>query len=232
MAKHDAADGPQVSRILVVDDHPMMRQGLRDALEGQSDLEVVAEAEDVSSAMQLLAENRFDLAVLDISFQSGANGIDLIKNLRGRGDETPILVFSMHDESLYAERVLRAGGQGYLEKSAPSEQMVAAIRKVLGGGLHLSPRMSDVLLRRAVDVKQGEGTLPEQTLSDRELEILELVGRGLTTKQIADRLCLSDKTIETHRQNIKHKLGLESGSQLIRHAVQWVDKGRQDATAG
>jgi DNA-binding NarL/FixJ family response regulator len=226
MPRRTTESGSAVARILVVDDHPMMRQGVRDALVGQSDLAVVAEAEDVSSAMKQLSESRFDLVILDISFQSGANGIELIKGIRARGDDTRMLVFSMHDESLYAERVLRAGAQGYVEKSASSAQMVTAIRRVLRGGLYLSPRMSDVLLRRAVDVKSGEDLRPENALSDRELEVLELIGRGLTTRKIAETLCLSEKTIETHRQNIKNKLGLESGTQLIRHAVQWVDRGR------
>lgn len=223
MNRHDKAKHDRVARVLIVDDHPMMRQGLRDALEGQPDLEVAAEADDVRHALKHLGASEFDLIVLDLSFQSGDNGLELIKSLRARGDDTRILVFSMHDESLYAERTLRAGAQGFLSKGASTDEVLEAIRRVLKGELYLSRRMSNVILRRTLSAPASEPVVDPTVLSDRELQVVELIGRGLGSKEIADRLCLSVKTIETHRQNIKKRLQLDSGSQLIRYAVNWVE---------
>lgn len=231
MARGESADAPKAARILIVDDHPMMRRGLRDTLEGQADLVAAEEADSVHAAMKLLSESDYDLVVLDISFESGSNGLEFIKEIRARDTETKILVFSLHDESLYAERALRAGAQGYLEKSASLDEVLDAIRRVLRGELHLSPRMSGILLRRAVGQSPANASLPWHNLSDRELEVLEHIGRGLTTRQIAENLCLSEKTIETHRQNIKTKLGIESGTQLIRHAVRWMEQRQGDTSA-
>jgi DNA-binding NarL/FixJ family response regulator len=225
MAAPDTEKKTRIAKILIIDDHPIMRQGLRDTLKGQPDLEVVDEAECTRSAMKKLASSRFDLIILDLSFRSGPGGLDLIKDIRARDHTTKILVFSMHDEMLYAERVIRAGAQGFLNKEVPTAEVLKAVRRVLKGELYLSKRMSDLLLRRTFDKGRDSHTEAVSTLSDREIEVLELIGRGLRSTEIAERLCLSVKTIETHRQNMKRKLNLESGTLLVRYAVNWVESG-------
>jgi DNA-binding NarL/FixJ family response regulator len=207
-----------------------MRQGLRDCLSDQPGLEVGGEADSVADAAKQLAASRFDLVILDISFRNGASGLDLIKDMRARGDERKVLVYSIHDESLYAERVVRAGAQGYLSKEQPADEVLKAVRQVLNGEIYLSPRMSSMLLQRTLSTPAPIDD--SNLLSDRELQVLELIGRGHSTSQIADQLCVSGKTIETHRQNMKKKLKLESGTQLIRYAVNWVETGEQGQNNG
>ncbi len=223
MAAPDTEKKSRVARILIVDDHPIMRQGLRDTLIGQHDLEVTDEAECARAAMKKLTTTQYDLIILDLSFRTGSGGLDLIKDIRARDDQTKILVFSMHDEMLYAERVIRAGAQGYLNKEVTTAEVLKAVRRVLKGELYLSKRMSDLLLRRTFDKGRVSDMEAVSTLSDREIEVLELIGKGLRSTEIAERLCLSVKTIETHRQNMKRKLNLESGTLLVRYAVNWVE---------
>ena len=215
---HGRAGAP--ARVLVVDDHPIARRGLIDLLEGELGLEIAGEAGDGASALELIEREHPDLVLIDISLQ-GANGIDLIKEIRARGDGVRMLVASMHDEAIYADRALRAGAMGYVNKEAPVAQFVEAVTQVLEGNLYLSRGASETALRRRVGVAGQEERSPLERLSDRELEVFSLIGDGLTTREIAKRLGLSPKTIETHRENIKDKLDLKNATQLVSAAVRW-----------
>lgn len=208
------------TRILLVDDHPIVRHGLAQLIEQQPGLTVKAQAGTAPGALELAINETFDLAVLDVSLE-GVSGIELVKQIRERGVEIPILMMSMHDEMFYAERALRAGAQGYVMKQRATEDIVNAIHRVLNGEIYLSAEMSEQLLRRAVDGGQVEKTGPSQ-LSDRELEVLNLLGQGVSTKEIADRLHLSIKTIESYRANLKRKLDLSNANELVKYAVEWV----------
>lgn len=215
-----------VLRILLVDDHPIVRHGLAQLIELQPGLTVKAQAGTAPEALDLAVNETFDLAVLDVSLE-GVSGIELIKQIRERGVEIPILMMSMHDEMFYAERALRAGAQGYVMKQRATSDIVNAIHRVAGGELYLSADMSEQLLRRAVDGGQVEKTGPSQ-LSDRELEVLNLLGQGVSTKEIADTLHLSVKTIESYRANLKRKLDLKNASELMKYAVDWVRTEMRD----
>ncbi len=209
-------------RIVVVDDHPMIRSGLKELIESEPDLEVCGEAGDAPTAVRIVEERKPDLVVVDISLSEGS-GIDLIKRLKAIDPALPCLVFSMHDEKLYAERVLSAGGMGYVSKQESAATLLEAVRQVLAGKVHLSPSMTERVLRgMAGGGEPAERTPIVDRLSDRELEVFESIGRGLTTREVADRLHLSIKTIQTHRENIKRKLRLESNNELIARAAQWV----------
>ncbi|MBD3160901.1 MAG: response regulator [Candidatus Eisenbacteria bacterium] len=211
------------ARILVVDDHPIIRDGLAALIGLEPDLEICGRVADAATALKRIAEDPPDLAIVDITL-GGGNGIELIKQIKASHEEVSTLVFSMHDEKLYAERALRAGAKGYVNKSSPSEEVVVAIRRVLDEKIHLSDEMSELLLNRVVQGSAEEADLGGiDSLSDREMEVFELIGRGLTTRTIADRLNLSVKTIETHREKIKVKLGLSNNNELIRRAVRWVE---------
>jgi DNA-binding NarL/FixJ family response regulator len=211
-------------RILIVDDHPLVRRGLRDLIAAEPDLEVCGEADDPPEALRQIASAAPDLAVVDLSLKSG-HGIDLVKEIRARGAGTRILVSSMHDESLFAERCLRAGAMGYINKQEPPEKVIAAIRQVLRGELYLSTRMTTRILKHVGGVETFNDD-PVNSLSDRELEVFEMIGHGQSTKQISRRLELSQKTIETYRENIKKKLNLANSSELSSRATQWIiEKG-------
>jgi DNA-binding NarL/FixJ family response regulator len=220
MGKIKASTEKRRARILIVDDHPIVRRGLTQLIGSEPDLEVCAEAADAPDAMQKVAETHPDLVIVDISLQSG-NGIELIKQIKAYDARVKMLVSSMHEESLYAERSLRAGAMGYVNKEAAPESLIEAIRQVLKGGVYLSGGMTARLLRRVVTGEDVQRYSVEN-LSDRELEVFELIGAGLATRQIAAKLHLSIKTIETHRENIKAKLALANSSELARRAVQWV----------
>lgn len=211
-------------RLLLVDDHAVVRRGLAQILNMEPGLEVGAEASTAAEAMDaLVGGGGIDAAVMDVTL--GANsGIELIKALRARGCRVPILVLSMHDESLYAERALRAGAQGYVMKDAPPEVIVKAVRSVLQGNIHVSSEITSRLLGRIVS-RPGVGAHAPcfSRLSDRELEVFQAIGEGRTTIQIARALKLSVKTIETYRTNIKEKLGLKSGLELVRQAMRWAE---------
>ena len=212
------------ARVLIVDDHPIVRQGLAQVLEQESDLVVCGEADTAEEALDAIAAKKPDVVIVDLLLKDG-NGLDLIKTLRSIRPDLPILVLSMHDESLYAERALRAGAQGYIMKEQAADEMLTAVRKVLAGDVYLSQAMVSRILRRLARGRGEEQESPLQRLTDRELEVFRLIGEGLGTRRIAARLGVSVKTIESYRANIKEKLQLASGSELVRHAVQWVEGG-------
>jgi DNA-binding NarL/FixJ family response regulator len=215
-----------VAKVLIVDDHPAVREALVLRISKVRDLEVCGEASDEAEALKLFAELRPDVAVVDISLRSG-DGLDLIKRIKTRDREVRILVWSMHSESLYAERSLRAGAHGYITKEQATSQIVAAIHQVLAGKVYLSPAMTETLLNRVAGAKpEGLAQAPVAALSDRELEVLRLIGAGVRTADIATQLHLSIKTIETYRDRIRQKLSLADGNELIRYAAQWILKDR------
>lgn len=212
--------------ILLVDDHPMIRRGIADLINAESDLCVCGEAGTMQEAMAAAQETKPQLIIVDVSLD-GNNGIELMKNLSTRWPGTPILAFSMHDESIYAERALRAGAKGYVMKQSDPERLLEAIRQVLKGKIFLSDPMSERLLGRLVRANTTSeiAASPIEKLSDRELEVLELLGKGMRTSEIADKLCLSIKTIETYREHLKQKLNLSSGQELLRYAIEWSLNG-------
>jgi DNA-binding NarL/FixJ family response regulator len=208
-------------RVLIVDDHPIMRQGLVALINNEPDLTVCCEAETTREALQLLEQRRPEIVVTDLSLPD-RSGLELIKDIAARFPEVPVLVLSMHDEAIYAERVLRAGGRGYVMKQEGGRKLLDAIRAVLAGRTHVSERMS----ARIVELFAGRRPAhesPVSTLSDREFEVFQLIGRGRATREIAAQMGLSIKTVEAHRLHIKEKLGLESAAALTRHAVRWVE---------
>ena len=207
-------------RILIVDDHPMMRDGLRQLIANEADLEVVGEADDAAQALEEAEKLKPDLAIVDITLRS-SNGLDLIKDLHIRSPRTAVLVLSMHDESLYAERVLRAGGRGYIMKQEGGKRIIEGIRQVANGHTYVSLAVS----ARIVDALSGNNRdkAAVEQLTDREFEVFQLIGQGLSTKEMADKLRVSVKTIEVHRVNIKEKLNTPTAPDLIRYAVRWVE---------
>jgi DNA-binding NarL/FixJ family response regulator len=209
------------ARILIVDDHPLVRSGLRLLIDCEPDLAVCGEAANVADALRLIESQKPDLLIVDLSLKE-SSGLELIKRIKSRNSEVKVLVSSMFEESLYAERVLSAGALGYVHKQEGMERVIEAIRCVLSGRVWLSTAMSDRMLRRMTATQTPPTESPVHTLSDRELEVFEQIGRGRATKDIARQLHLSIKTVETHREKIKAKLGLQSGSELSRAAVQWV----------
>ena len=224
--KGKSAKAPAKKRILIVDDHPMMRDGLRQLIANEPDLEVCAEADNAPTALELAASAKPDIAVVDITLRS-TNGLELIKDLKIRSPDTAVLALSMHDESLYAERVLRAGGRGYIMKQEGGKKIIEGIRRVLAGGVFVSDQIS----ARILDSFSGrtQNLSPVETLTDREFEVFQLIGQGVSTTEMADKLHVSAKTIEVHRVNIKAKLGIPTAPELIRFAVRWFesDEGRR-----
>lgn len=218
MASSEKRNDP--TRILLVDDHAMLREGLAGYLQKQPDLEVCGEAGDAPEAMQLVRENRPDFVIVDISLKSG-HGIELIKQIHAYDDSIKMLVLSMHDESLFAERAVRAGAMGYLNKEQSRTRILEAIRSILDGKVFLSEAMTSRMLTRTMGKSAEEDRSPIETLSDRELQVFELIGEGLTVREIAGKLQLSPKTVETYRENIKSKFDINNATDLIRHAVQW-----------
>ena len=211
-------EGQPRVRVLIVDDHAVVRRGLREMLRQEPDLEVCAEAEDIADAVQLVETERPGLMIVDIALRHG-HGLELIKQVIARFPETRILVFSMHSEWLYAERALRAGASGYVSKHEPIENLMEAIRRVLAGGVHLSDRSANHVLGRLVGRRRTSDQPSLEQLSDRELEVLNLLGRGQGTREIAGHLSLSPRTIDAHRENIKKKLGLNTAAELFQFAV-------------
>lgn len=212
------------SRILIVDDHPLFREGLRQMIERNPELTVCGEAADSTQALRAIAEKKPDLALVDISLD-GASGIDLIKNIKSKYDDLPVLVVSMHDESLYAERALRAGAMGYIMKHEPAKTVKAAISKVLGGDVYLSEKMSSSMLSKLMGGKGAQPLSPVETLSDRELEVFTMLGQGKGTHLIAEELNLTIPTIHSFRARIKEKLQLKTATEVMLHAIQWVREG-------
>jgi DNA-binding NarL/FixJ family response regulator len=209
-------------RIFLVDDHPMTREGLAANINRQADLEVCGEASDPAEAMTALSSLRPDLMVTDMTMP-GRSGVEFIKDIHAIRPELPILVLSMHDEMLFAERALRAGAQGYLMKDAGSARVLEAIRLVLSGKSYVSQQMSARLLDAVTGRRPRGSTSPIEKLSDREFEVFRMLGSGKSTKEVAEALHLSPKTVDVHRGRIKRKLQLKAASSLIHHAVRWVE---------
>jgi len=210
------------ARVLIVDDHPAVREALSIRISQAPDLEVCGQAEDTGDALRLVEKSKPDVAIVDISLKTG-DGIDLIKRIKGRDQHVRMLVWSMYGENLYAERSLRAGANGYITKEHATDRIVEAIREVLAGKVYLSPAMTDKLLHRSVGLggkKQNQPTI--EALSDRELEVFRLIGRGVKTAEIAAQLHLSVRTVWTYRDRIREKLDLSDGAELVRNATHWV----------
>ena len=206
--------------VLVVDDHPLMRQGLALLINQQQDMQVCGEAEEVQAAMLAIARLHPDIVILDISL-SGPDGLELLKSVRVTNPGLPVLILSMHDEAIYAERALRARANGYIMKQEATEKVLVAVRRILNGEVYLSERMSNKMLQQYIG--GAPSTIQSQiaSLSDRELEVFRLIGEGRATREIAEELHLSVKTVETYQAHIKEKLALRSGRELIQHAIQW-----------
>ncbi len=209
------------TRILIVDDHPLFCEGLRRMIDRHPALTVCGQAPDAVSAMKAVAELKPDLALVDISLEK-TNGIDLIKSLKAKHEDLPILAVSMHDESLYAERALRAGAQGYIMKNQPIKIVRDAIFKVLAGDIFLSEKMSTSVLARLLLGKKDEPASPVEQLSDRELEVFQMLGQGKSSREIAQDLNLTIPTIHSFRNRIKEKLQFRNSTELTLHAMQWV----------
>ncbi|UCG46652.1 MAG: response regulator transcription factor [Phycisphaerales bacterium] len=214
------SDGAK-TRIVVVDDHPVFRQGLADLINEEPDLTVCGEADDANQAVGVIEQLKPDMAIVDITLKE-TSGLELIKDIRVRHPNLPILTLSMHDESLYAERALRAGAKGYIMKQEATDKVIAAIRRVLGGETYVSEAMAGKMLSKLVGAAPGSESSGVECLSDREFQVFSLIGQGYGTHQIAERLHLSTKTIETYRANVKEKLRLSNAAQLRQYAVQWV----------
>jgi DNA-binding NarL/FixJ family response regulator len=208
-------------KVLIVDDHPVFRNGISALIGGESDLWVCGEAESAPAALAAMRELRPDVAVLDISLQ-GTNGIELIKLMLAENPRLPLLMVSMHDESLYALRALRAGARGYVMKAEATRDMLTALRKVLTGEIYVSSFFGERLIFKAIQSLDGGMGSPVDKLSDRELEVLQFLGKGFGTREVADELHLSIKTIETHRAHIKEKLGFKDAGEMVRFAIDWV----------
>jgi DNA-binding NarL/FixJ family response regulator len=205
--------------VFIVDDHPLLRQGLALLVNREEDLVVCGEAADAQTAMSEIALKKPDILIADISL-NGPDGLELLKNLRMLHPNLPVLILSMHDESIYAERALRARANGYIMKQEATEKVLVALRRILGGDIYLSDRMANKLLHQYISGAAADIHSRLSTLSDRELEVFRLIGDGLTTRQIAEKLHLSTKTVETYQAHIKDKLSLHSGRELVQHAIR------------
>jgi len=212
---------PKKCRVLLVDDHPIVRQGLALLIDREPDLCVCGEAESAHSAFHAIATLLPDLVVLDISL-SGPDGLDVLKEIRMKTTNLPVLILSMHDESIYAERAMRAGANGYIMKQEATEKVLVAIRRILQGEVYLSDRLTSTMLQQYVRGASQVKTSPLVNLTDRELEVFRLIGEGHGTRQIADELHLSVKTIESYQAHIKEKLALRNARELVQHAIEWT----------
>jgi len=209
-------------RILILDDHPMMREGLAQLIGNEPDLVVCGEAENANEAIDKINDLKPDLLLADITLP-GKNGLELIKDVQALQPGLAVLVISMHDESLYTERVLRAGGRGYIMKQEGGRKLMLAIRQVLSGQIYVSEKMSAKILETFSGRRGDAAGSPVEKLTDREFEVFQLIGEGKATKEIAAHLRLSAKTVEVHRLNIKRKLNVHTAAELIRYAVRWVE---------
>lgn len=212
---------------MIVDDHPLMRQGLAMTLNAEMDLEVCCQASSAEEAIEQMGKDKPDVAIIDISLP-GMGGLELIKHWRAVDPNAKLLVVSRHDEALYAERAIRAGARGYVMKLEAADVIVSAVRRVAGGGIFVSDEINERLLLSLATGHSSFSNSPMEILSDRELEVFELTGRGLTTREISERLHLSVKTVESYRSRIKDKLHLSSATELMQHAVQWVEGEKSD----
>jgi len=217
--------GQPPARILVVDDHPLLRDGLIRLISRDPSLVVCGEAEDPVTALRQIAALKPDVAIVDLSLKD-KSGLELVKDIRVRFAKLPVLVLSMHEETLYAQHALRAGAKGYIMKEEAPERVRLAIHTVLDGGIYLSDKMTARTLSQYATKEAPVVDSPLESLTDRELEVFELIGQGLGTRRISERLHLSVKTIESYRARIKDKLGLRDASELVKHAVEWVLHGQ------
>jgi DNA-binding NarL/FixJ family response regulator len=208
------------AKVLLVDDHPMVRERLAEAINRESDLEVCGEAEDRHQAIEQVERTQPDLAIVDITLKN-SDGLELIKDLKARWPKLKVLVVSMHDESLYAERVIRIGAMGYITKQEATRNVLLAVRRVLAGGIYVSETAAGRILSRLTSHDRNM-TSPEEVLADRELQVFDLIGRGVSTRQIAKRLNIGIKTVETYRARIRIKLNLKDPSELLQHAITWT----------
>ncbi len=208
-----------MQKIIIIEDHPIVRKGFIMLINQEEDMMIVGEAEDPENAIRLIKKIEADIALVDLSLNSG-NGIELIKEIKNIKPDLPVLVVSLHDENIYAERVLKAGARGYVMKSEATENILSAIRMVSNGEIFLSAAMKSRLINKMAGVKL-QVSMPMDILSDRELEVFQLIGEGKTTKEIADTLNLSIKTIETYKSHIKNKLDIRDSTELIQFAVEW-----------
>jgi DNA-binding NarL/FixJ family response regulator len=211
------------ARIFLVDDHPIVRQGLSQLINRESDLVVSGEAEDARAALAAIASSRPDLMIVDISL-AGPDGLDLLKDIRSSDPTLPVLILSMLDETLYADRALRAGANGYIMKHEATERLLDAVRRILNGELYVSDRMARRMLAQFASHPDSAARSPVEGLTDRELEVFRLIGQGQGTRQIAETLSLSIKTVESYQAHIKDKLALKNSRELMQHAVHWVGK--------
>jgi DNA-binding NarL/FixJ family response regulator len=209
-------------RVFIVDDHPLVREGLTNLINGQNDLVVCGEAKDSAEAMEGIAKERPDVAVIDISL-TNESGLELIKNLVKQFPQVAVVVLSMHDETLYAERALRAGARGYVMKHETSKNVLASIRRVLAGGVYVSERIVNRMALRLTSSRRAAARSPVERLSDRELEIFRLLGQGRSPSEIAGDLNLSLKTVQAYCARAKEKFGVTSLTELLRAAIQWDD---------
>jgi DNA-binding NarL/FixJ family response regulator len=205
--------------VFIVDDHPLLRQGLALLVNREDDLTVCGEAEEAQTVMKEIAARKPDILIVDISL-NGPDGLELLKNLRALYPSLPVLILSMHDESIYAERALRARANGYIMKQEATEKVLVAVRRILGGDIYLSDRMANKLLHQYISGVSPDVNSRLSALSDRELEVFRLIGEGRSTRQIAEKLHLSIKTVETYQAHIKDKLSLHNGRELVQHAIQ------------
>jgi len=206
--------------VVIVEDHRMFREQLARLINKADDMRVCGEADNIRDGLALIKQERPSIAIVDISLE-GSSGLELLKDLRAHGVAVPALVLSMHDESLYAERALRAGARGYVNKHGASVELMGAIRQVLNGEIYLNPRFMSRMINKMINGRDSSAR-PIDRLADRELEVFDLVGRGLTTREIAAQLGLGITTVDTYRARIKEKLNLENARQVARFAVQWV----------
>ena len=215
--------GMNRKKILIVDDHPILRKGLAMLINQENDLVVAAEADNAQKALEMIDTVKPDMLIVDISLP-GIDGIELIKTVKLRNHDLPSLVVSMHDESLFAERALRAGARGYIMKQEALEKVLVGIRRVLDGEIFVSDTIATRMLEKFVSGDAKEANSPIGLLSNRELTVFRMIGQGLKTSQIADKLHLSVKTIESYRSHIKDKLKLNDGTDLLKYAIQWVQQ--------
>jgi DNA-binding NarL/FixJ family response regulator len=221
MESKNRTPSAEIHRILIVDDHPLVRVGLKSLIEVEADLEICGETGQIGEALDLVRATEPDLAIVDLSLADG-NGLELVKRLAAHQEDLRILVCSMHDESLFAQRVLGAGAMGYINKQEATTHILDAVRKLLEGKVWLSKAMTERMLQGFAQGRSSQKTASVESLSDRELEVFGLIGQGMGPSQIAELLHLSVKTIETHKQKIKKKLNLSSSSELTRRAMLWT----------
>jgi DNA-binding NarL/FixJ family response regulator len=214
-------DSGRKIKVVIVEDHPMFRERIAHLIEQEGDMQVSGVAGSIGPALEIIQKTNPDVAIVDITLK-GSSGIELIKNLKAQEIEVPVLVLSMHDESLYAERVLRAGGKGYITKDVASEQVMEAIRCVLAGGVYLSKDLTAKVLKNLSGTRLPVDTSTLERLSDRELEVLHLIGVGRSTREIAETLSLGVTTVDTYRTRIKEKLHLKNATELQRYAAEWT----------